>query len=716
MNTNWSASKSVKNGGNVRIAFILGGAFQTIARNLNQIADMPYDMIVVADVEGEINQIGLPPGRKGYILISPKGKDQIGVLIDALGNDGMPPEAKLVSVKLRGREADPQRGMGQIPPLAWVAMERNKAEIKRALERVVEELKLKAGGTIVNCTVHAFRGMGGGFGRGSGRWFVNTFRSVFKSKSPQSSLSIRHYLADGLSWIGCGGRIAKNGATGAAEFLSDMLHDPCRQPHENQGALLVTIAPVQKDKEKRDVLVSEIATMILCRTFYDALERTRSNDAMCELLGNCYIARFAHFGRLPETDLTASVAVQYLPQLTALVDTDPSDLCTPSPIRQLVPNSGTTSSPSRTVDAVMDDVRAMRGQYERFLEELLGAYTADASILAERIDTSGRLQADDLIKVDTADTADIKQFLADVPLLEKLIANALTVTTGKSRKAAKRLADAELLIRSHCRFTYGNWMDKLCSWRSWILLLDTRLKRERKIGIVAGKARKANESKVLADAETEALKTFRNRVNENRTRLVMQINDAKTALEHIQNRGTAVDGVSLLPLDDVLPDILWAGGMDGNVETYMVPVLEDAVAALSIETIARHIFGYAKTGTITPRVLANLISAAMPEDIGTEWGSLDRSTLGREHTYFLPVSEEDLGLLQEEFRRIDPDAQLMRIKRPFVGGVQVQKRVTENDVVTPTYVEEIAEMGKDEGDLALSWVPGSPDPRQFVSE
>lgn len=714
----WDKSQHDPHQGRVKMLLCFGGAWQAIVPAIRQIAD-PYDAVLVFDVAGEIRQMGFDQGTPGYHAISPRQQDQIGVLVDALDETDHP-EAKLVAERLRGQEGDPERGMGQVPGLGWMALTRELDEVHRTYQDLFGYLRTLCSGTIRSCDVHVFRGTGGGSGRGAGRLLMKELRDAFATYAPGATLSIRHFTADGAAWIGCGLRVERNGATGAANIYADAVSDPYRKPTENQRWNLCTFPAVGTDKVLRDRLALETAAMLLSPKFYDEMERTGSNENVQPgRRGNIYIYQFSHFGAVKVEDLMAAVAVGYISPLQEL--TNGNLTASSSAIRRIFARSELLDSPRREIDQILEDARTTRGGDGRFLEELLGvgAFNASAATVIEMTDGVD-VQAEEMLDALRSNAADVRRFIVDAHILSDRLSSEIQSAQSAEIVARRKLKNAEDVVHSHWRFIFGSFVDQALSPRSWSLWIEGSKARLRKLRMAAERARKLNEEYTHTHERVEALKRFRDLLARKLGDQIDHIRTAIAVLNRYVQLGTAPEGIRLRPIDEVLMDLLVSASM-GN-KKLIEHTLLSAVESVSIDLLARQIFKYYLRQPADAGTLARLLDEGTPLFLGTSWGQVDRTKAEHRQFIFLPLSAHDLRDVKESFAILDRRTVLMPIgcgAGAFVGGGMVFYAHDEEDVVTPFYQMLLTEMAKDATDLALSLVPGEPllpDPRPVAEQ
>lgn len=718
----FTTAKTSQLQGKVRAAVFIGGTFQMVARHLSDISGLPFHATFLADVADEIRQAGVQVNHRGVYVVSPDQYDQIGKLIDALKEERFP-IARAVGNALSGQESDSGKGMGQVPAIAWMAFTRQKASLNQAADNFWKFLRTLAGGYVKEAELYVFYSIAGGTGRGAFDLVLSSLRQAYAQNAPNAALSIRDVVVDGGSYLGCGDKVEYNGATGAAQILSLVYGDTRRQAHENRMFNLVTLPIVGTDKARRDNLVRQTVAMLMAPGYRQQNERIGANMSTTTLrkTGKMWSHRFAYLGQISFNDIVAGVAAKYEPLLKQLLSNE-HEVGNPTPMRRVYGLPSTSASPEQSVDQVIEAHGQSGGTIGALVSALIGQYQAQATVYAELL-TGGELQGHEVIERELVTTTDVRRFLADERLLATLMTQAINKAAKAERVARAKTLRSQKLAQSHATFIYGGLLEKLMSWRSWGMFFDRKSTQVNKLRYSAAKAREAAETYAQAQAQHEALRTFRDQVIAKAQGVYQQIRQAISALGKLSYQGTAIDGFTIKPLDQRLTDILWSAALPELEELSFV--LSSCVDALSVDTVARRMFGYAERAEADVNVLAALLERAEPDYIGSQWGQLDRTADDKRRDYtFLPLSDHEIEGVQKAASRFNAFLTIVRVScgaGAFAGASSVYQVRDDNDVVTPHYKRLLTEMASDPSGalLALSCVPDAdlrPEPTKLVKK
>lgn len=714
----WKKSQSVPLEGRVRAAIIIGGSWQSAARRLNEIVyvarqnddtvqkSIDFNGILLWDVAEEIEASGVNGNQPHVFIISPSEAMQTGYIIKQLA--GMGPKARLVSKALEDRESDAAWGAGQIPGISWAELQLEREQAEEVVENMVTFLRALAGGTITRLELHVMFGTGGGAGRGAFRDLTQIFRNEFAKQAPTAALAIRYYPVDGASYQGCGSYVELNGATGASQIVADLIRDPFKTTQENTRCYCLTLPHDGTDRNRRNMHVCETTAMMFSPEFHHHCESTGSNRSLTEgAVGKADLIRFTHFGRIGPNVLVSTPAAVYEEMLRNLLNAEATALATP--VKNLDPLASLTDSPQRSVAAVMSDIKNTKGADERFLTELPGVFAASATVYAE-LTNGQRIQAMEICERLLETAKDLYLFLSDAPMLDAMLSvqiNQLTVKERKLDSKAKKLAGK---VQNHFNHIYGTWLDKVKSLPgTWQLIGSSRSKKERVLQNIAEQTRAANEKLALVRAQLTTLKELQMRLEHRQQNVISHIRQVATVLNKVSSRAQKIDGVYVQPIENRLIDLLWASGLPDTQDIEVI--LLSCIEAVSIETLARYIFGYTDRMTPDAMTLVNLIRRKVPEDIGTNWGNQDRSEAKPEICLFVPLRKAERLELQQAYRRIDGRVKIVQVgcgAGVFVGGAQRLKVEDFDDIVTPFYRELMTTKAETPEDFVRACVPGAP--------
>ena len=716
----WKKSQNVPLEGHVRAALIVGGTYQSAARRLNEIVyvarqnedtaqkNIEFHGILLWDVAEEIEASGVNGNQPHVFIISPSEAMQTGYIIKQLV--GMGPKARLLSKALEDRESDAAWGAGQIPGIAWTELQLERKQAEGVIENMVTYLRALAGGTIIRLELHVMYGTGGGAGRGAFRDLTQIFRNEFARQAPTAALAIRLYSVDGASYQGCGTYVELNGATGASQIVSDLIKDPLKTTQENTRCYFLTLPHDGTDRARRNVHVRETTAMMFSPEFHYHCESTGSNRSLTEgAVGKADMIRFTHFGRVGPNVLVSTPAAVYEEGLRNLLNADSTALATP--VKKLDALASLTDSPQRSVAAVMNDIKSTKGADERFLDELPGVFAASATVYAE-LTNGQRIQAVEICERPLETAKDLYQFMADAPMLDALLSVQINQLTVKERKLDRKAKKVAGKVKSVYNGIYGSWWDNFGDKLKALprrFLGDSRSKRERTLQNIAEQTRTTNEELALVRAQLTALKELQLRLEHRQQNVVNHIRRAATVLGKISSRAQKIDGVYVQPIENRLIDLLWAAGLPDTQDIEVI--LLSCIEAVSIETLARYIFGYTDRMTPDAMSLANLIRRKVPEDIGTNWGNHDRSEAKPEIFLFVPLRKQDRQELQQAYKRIDGRVKIVQVgcgAGVFVGGAQRLKVEDFDDIITPFYRELMITKAENPEDFVRACVPGAP--------
>lgn len=698
----------------VRIAVFAGGSWQPYAAQFAQIgAGRLYDVLIVFDVRFELERAGITPEAiSGLFTFSPLAPDSIGVLVDDLGSM-KDPNAQRIADHMRGKEASAQWGMAQVPAFAWKALMRANdptitggKTVGQQLEDVMEYATYVAGGAIVSGEIHLFYGTGGGAGRGAGAELLEMVCEAFSRRAPSAVVSKRVYVMDGHSFLRCGNRVDRNGATGAAQILCEVTHTPHRRVGYDERFNLCSLPLVGADREARNLYVREFGATISSRVLYEAIESQGANDAVNLEYGNVIVLQPSFYGRINRNDLIATAAHRYSDEIKGLVVEDRRSLKAPEPVREIIAAANLTAHPPRDPEQVGRDLAEV-GLLPHLTEELLGRYQAAASVNAI-LPTSLSKGAAILLDSELRTMDDILQVLANGQHLSTLIPLAINKAKRARARAAKSAAQRDSYTISHLHFIYGTSAQRWCAWRSYTLIAESSSRRVRELVNAAKRSRKAREEAALAAEGEAALNNFWDYLNQVIENIRQQLHDTSAALSQLAKQGTMIEGLNLLPLKDILLDLLRASSFQNHSEHRLADVLLSAVQTVPVDTLARQVFSYTRPSPASPQFLAELLLNAQPEAVATDFGGLNRSQSNKRVFYFLPLTDADLREVQEAINQLTQGIRIAPIGKG--GGMCVVKQdvywvETEGHVITPLYKQLLEEMAKDSTDYALSMTP-----------
>lgn len=703
----WTKSVNQPKNGQVRAAVIIGGTYQSAARHLPEISGVPFDAILVSDVKEEVKQAGIDLSQPGFFSISPKDTDQIGVLISSIGRQ-KDRVSQLIYEALDGQESDATEGLAQVPAIGREALLRQCDVARATIREFWNYLRTVAGGAITKCEIYMFVSLAGG--TGCGQWLLmdSLLREQFPEHAHNATLSLRYVFTDGGSYLGCGPRVENNGAAGAARVLAKVYNDRDKGDNENTFYHLMTLPLVGTDKMARDLYVRQSVAMLMSPDYRGMNARIGANQSTTtrQKTGKMFIHRFTHFGEITEVDLIASVARRFKPDVESLLATDVAGEGTP--MSELFATTTLVRTPTRTVKSIIADRLAGRGHVKGLVGEMEGDWEATGTAYL-KLQTGSDTLAITIIKRDLNTSGEFRRYLVDDLQLAQLVDTAINKSEGDLRKAKARYVKAQKLMRSHWDFIFGTFFDKLMKFQSWPLWIERKSKRVDQLEIAAEKCRDAKEEVALCEAALNAIQDFRKQLAARTAGVHSDIRKAISRLNEVTLRGTAIDGVDVMPLDTRLTDILWATSLPDTED--LEAILASCVSALSADTIARLIFGYVDKSPATPTILASIIRKATPIHIGTEWGQMSRNGQSGRVYVFVPMSSDDIEELQKAYHRLDRRVQIAKVScgaSAFVGGAVVYTVNADQEVVTPHYDTLLQTMMKDPSSLALSCAPGEP--------
>lgn len=698
-------------GGEITIVFGIGGAWKAFVAGAFNIVTTPPDLVVYYDVAGEVATSGLNLTRPDVFVISPDPAYKVGDLVDALMQD-QNADAKLIGKALYGHEPDSDRGMGQTPALGDQALKMELPQVRSIFNsNILSYIRQVCNNVPRKIYVYVFYGTGGGTGRGVSRRLLAEFRRSLHEGAPEASVTIRRFVLCGECWHNCGEFIEGNAATGAAQELADAIDDPYRTPKENQATHMMAIPLAGTDDKLRNLLVDQLGAMLFSSTgFMEEIERRLANDMTRMDLGGMLRWHSVHYGEVDRLSLAATVAQQYQPGLLELIDSDHADLGSPTPIRTISTSADTTDEPRRSVEQVQEDLASPGGRDERFLRELLGEYHATATVHAELLGDQGKMKATEMIAGDLTSMRDIRLRLANLFMLADMLPPLIQTAVVEEGMARIRAQDAETLIRSHWKFLYGTFFERLRAWRSWQMATQGEDDRQERLKNAATQAREERQKLSLIQAQVAALKQFRDSVLGATSDLRSSIRGAWDVLRQIAEQGNIMRGIDVGPIDDRIVDLLWASGLP-DASTRVADLLLAGIKSASTDVLAEKIFGYRGRTPADPKVLAYLANTSLPKYVAPPVGGKDSSHQRVRRFMFVPLAEGDLVAFQQEMAKIDRRLRVFPIgcgAGVFIGGLEVHWVEGDDDIVTPRYLSVIKALQADPTKFALACVPGVP--------
>ncbi len=630
--------------GRVKVAVLIGGAFQDVAR-WPQITGC--HLVVYVDVPAEMTITD--PG-KDVIRLTLAAGHTIGTLI----KEGCP---AALAEHLRHRPGvnlavglAQLRAIGKLAIAVLLADPTFSAFIRSAL---LDPLLTLTNGSLVEVELIAFTSGSGGTGGPVANVLLNALFNELKTRT-QAIVHLRNVRVGSLTYVGLGDRVNVNYAATLAEDLHLIL-DVDRHEREVRSLGLVELPMVKGDKDARALYAILLAQALSCTGVRERLEMIAPNLATETEFGTISILEASYWHPLSHRRIAEGASRDYVPRLEALRDTPAR------PARLLGVRPTARFSASSTVRSVADmvaEVRTSQGvEPDDFLNRCLEPTECGAggSVTVTLAGTEGfELDSDSLLaflRRPPTGVAEWRDKLEIIRTIQVGLRQEIARREPELRKLANRLSAARAALQQAVDLKYPK---RMLQWlRSFVAKAQSKLV---KLQNAIVKGREAALQHLRLNAELELLTTANARLQDILTAEERRVNNVLDLLRPLlgatdPNSPRLVENI---PLDEVLLELLNLAEQ-GGPSTDVIRRLGGSATRVTLAGLA------AITGAseAEPSAIARCLLGGEPPARGPHWGGRIPTNRGMRILVLPPVEPAVLEAVRSHAPLLDGDTVIL---------------------------------------------------------